>query len=101
MSYTYYGDLLGIASFYRLAPKLAYERLNDFYRITFNSLSNYCRQKDDVNVQMFSDSLLIWGDQESTILEELFKLYRGLIDLISSNTPGFCFTVTNTSTFPS
>ena len=80
MAYTYYGDLLGISGFYRLDPARAYERLNEFYNTTFSCLSDYCKDNSDVKVIMFSDSLLIWGNDTKRILKELQKVYEKLLD---------------------
>ncbi len=79
MGFTYYGDLLGISGFYRLSPRQAYNKLNDFYNVTFSCLSEYCRSQGDVKVHMFSDSLLIWGNDEREILEKLQILYLELV----------------------
>lgn len=76
MEYTYYGDLLGISSYYTLSPDMACKKLDDFYNTTFNSLSNYCNNnRGSVEVIMFSDSLLIRGDNAQKMLEELCKVY--------------------------
>lgn len=79
MGYTYYGDLLGTSGYYRLSPQIAYERLHDFYNITFSSLENYCTTRNDIQVNMLSDSLLIWGNDPEEILTELHKVYTELI----------------------
>jgi len=79
MSFTYYGDLLGISGYYRLNPGVAKTKLNDFYSTTFNCLSDYCRSHPEVQVFMFSDSLLIYGDDARSVLEELHKVYLRLI----------------------
>ena len=79
MSYTYYGDLLGISDYYKLSQQTAYGRLNDFYNTTFFSLSDYCQNRNDVEVLMVSDSLLIWGDDAEGMLVELHKAYIKLI----------------------
>lgn len=80
MGFTYYGDLLGIDGYYGLSPKRAYIRLNDFYNATFGCLSTYCKDsRNSVTVNMFSDSLLIWGDDEQAILAQLQKLYLRLV----------------------
>ena len=80
MEYTYYGDLLAISGQYHLTPDTAYNRLNDFYNTTFSSLKDYCENRTDVNVNMFSDSLLIWGEDAEGMLIELQKVYTYLID---------------------
>lgn len=80
MSYTYYGDLLGVSGYYKLSHSRAYDRLNDFYNTTFSTLRSYCRNNSDIQVRMFSDTLLIWGDSPTVeILKELHKLYIRLI----------------------
>lgn len=80
MEFTYYGDLLGIAGFYRLNPGVAKEKLDQFYDITFTSLSEYCRENSLASVAMYSDSLLFYGDDLRTALEQLHSLYAKLLD---------------------
>lgn len=80
MDFTYYGDLLGISGYYRLNPNVAKEKLNQFYDITFESLSEYCRQNDLATVTMFSDSLLFYGDDIHTALEQLHSVYARLLN---------------------
>lgn len=80
MGFTYYGDLLGISGYYRLSADQAYKRLNEFYNTTFSCLSDYCNSNTNVKIFMFSDSLLISGDDEQEILSELQKLYLKLIN---------------------
>jgi len=79
MGYTYFGDLLGISSCYKLNPERAYKRLDKFYNITFDCLGSYCKSHNEVKVQLFSDSLLIWGDNKGEILRKLQSLYLKLI----------------------
>jgi hypothetical protein len=80
MKYTFYGDLLGISGYYKLDSKIAYRNLNEFYNTTFFSLSDYCNQNGNtVQVDMFSDSLLIRGDHALQMLEELHKVYINLL----------------------
>ncbi len=79
MDFTYYGDLLGISGYYRLNPNVAKDKLNLFYDITFESLSEYCRQNDHVAVTMFSDSLLFYGDDIHAALEQLHSVYVRLV----------------------
>jgi hypothetical protein len=79
MDFTYYGDLLGISGYYRLNPSVAKEKLNQFYDITFESLSEYCRLNSMATVEMFSDSLLFYGDDVSTALEQLHSVYARLL----------------------
>lgn len=79
MGFTFYGDLLGTSGYYKLSEQLAYEKLNEFYNTTFYSLADYCQNNANVKVNMFSDSILIWGDDSLRILEELQKVYIKLI----------------------
>ena len=80
MGFTFFADLLGISGYYRLSTRRANNRLNDFYNTTFSCLSEYCRRnQDSVHVNMFSDSLLVWGDDQHEILRQLLKLYLRLM----------------------
>jgi hypothetical protein len=79
MGYTYYGDLLGISGYYNLDSQIAKNKLNDFYNTTFFSLSTYCMANKNVKVNMYSDSIFIWGDEPIGILKELQKVYIKLI----------------------
>ena len=79
MEFTYYGDLLGISGYYRLNPRVAKEKLNQFYDITFESLSEYCQHNHMATVEMFSDSLLFYGDDLASGLEQLHSVYARLI----------------------
>ena len=76
-NYTFFGDLLGVAGYYRLSPGRAYGRLNDFYNCTFACFRDYCHG-NDVHVSMISDSLLIWGSDTRSILARLQRLYLRL-----------------------
>ena len=79
MKFTFYGDLLGISGYYRTSPKKAYKKLNDFYSTAFNYLQHYCNRHHNVEVNMFSDCILIWGDNAAEIIEQLQGLYIALI----------------------
>ena len=79
MEFTFYGDLLGISGYYKLSAELAKNKLNDFYNTVFCSLSEYCQNHNDVHVHMFSDSILIWGNDAILALEELHRVYVKLI----------------------
>jgi len=70
--FTYYGDLLGISSFYRLGPKVAHSKLDRFYAISLSTLVQF-------NVEMFSDSIFIVGDDAVAGLRELMNLYSCLL----------------------
>jgi hypothetical protein len=80
MGFTYYGDLLGISGYYKLSTRIAKEKLNDFYNISFMSLSNYCQNnRDTVSVSMYSDSIIFCGKDPKSALEELHRLYVKLL----------------------
>ncbi len=79
MDFTYWGDLLGISGYYRLNPTVAKKKLDDFYNTTFNSLSDYCESHTELKVFMFSDGLLIYGEDALSVLKELNKVYVKLI----------------------
>ncbi|WP_156180961.1 hypothetical protein [Desulfovibrio sp. TomC] len=77
--FTYYGDLVGVTSLYSVDPKLGYEALDGFYNTVFNSLSSYMDEHQDVKVCMFSDSMVMYGDDASSALKELQLVYLKLI----------------------
>lgn len=77
MDFTFYGDLLGISAAYRLSSKAAYTKLNEYYNTSFSCLSGLCAQ-DKATVQMFSDSLLMWGSDPVEAVERLMTLYVDL-----------------------
>ena len=79
MGFTFYGDLLGISGYYKLSPRIAKEKLNQFYNTLFSSLSGYCNANADVRVHMFSDSLLFYGDNPTSALEQLHLVYVKLL----------------------
>lgn len=77
--FTFYGDLLGIASAYQLGPNVAYRKLDTFYNTVFGRFESFCGSgPDSVHVQMFSDSVVAWGKGISRILTELNHAYRDL-----------------------
>jgi len=80
MKFTYYGDLLGVSGYYKLSSKVAYDKLNLFYNTVFSCMREYCHQHQQVSIQMFSDSLLIWGDESEEILIKLQEVYLRLIN---------------------
>ncbi|MCL5405720.1 MAG: hypothetical protein M1398_03210 [Deltaproteobacteria bacterium] len=80
MSFTFYGDLLGISSLYKLSPSTAHEKLNDFYDTTFFSIGEQWELQHSVRTLMFSDSLLITGRADpETVLEQLLLVYMKLL----------------------
>ena len=78
--FTYYGDLLGIEAAYQLGADVAYNKLNVFYNTVFGVLEPLCNGRvGDVRVQMFSDSLVVWGVDPKEILKPLQDVYLKLI----------------------
>lgn len=76
MDFTFYGDLLGTSSFYKLNSQIAYEKLNKFYNLTYECFNVYCRENpSDITVNLFSDSILVWGNDLEQTLEKLTSLY--------------------------
>jgi len=82
--WTYYGDLLGVSNYYKLSPTRAYNRLNDFYNTTFDTLEQLCRRNPDaVDVHMLSDSILMTG--AGMLLEALELLQQVYLRLAKKN----------------
>lgn len=78
--FTFYGDLLGIASAYRLSPKVAHDKLDGFYNTVFRTFGDLCHQSHGrLHVQLFSDSVVMWGQSVAQILEPLQNVYLELI----------------------
>jgi hypothetical protein len=78
MEFTSYGDLIGIGSAYKLSPRVAYDKLNAFYNETFRTLAAFCDEPQN-NVEMFSDSLLIGGDEASSALVDIALVFSNLL----------------------
>lgn len=79
MSFTFYGDLLGIAAAYRLGASIAYQRLNEYYNCVFSMLTPYQAAEPGVKVRMFSDSMLVWGEAPAeSFLQKLQQVYLTL-----------------------
>ncbi|MDP3150219.1 MAG: hypothetical protein Q8N83_13940 [Ignavibacteria bacterium] len=79
MSFTFYGDLLGISSNYNLDANLAYSKLDAFYNIAFSELKNFCQGYPDSKVFMFSDSILFYGENSVAAIKQLQNLYLALL----------------------
>lgn len=76
MSFTFYGDLLGISSLYKLSAAVAHKKLNEFYNTTFFSLDDNWVRNNNVRTMMLSDSLLITGSASAeSALEQLLLVY--------------------------
>jgi hypothetical protein len=76
--------LLGIAAAYNLGPEVAYSKLNRFYNTVFHRFEQLCNHRvpGGVQVQMFSDSVVMWGEFRTEILDLLQQVY---LDLIANN----------------
>jgi hypothetical protein len=80
MSFTFYGDLLGISTLYKLSAAVAHEKLNEFYNTTFFSLDNKWERENHVRTIMFSDSLIITGSATAeSALNQLLLVYMKLL----------------------
>jgi hypothetical protein len=79
MNFTYYGDLLGISGLYKLSPEIAYEKLNLFYNMTFASIDAQWQNRSGSKITMFSDSVLMWGNDAQGALRQLASLYTKLL----------------------
>jgi len=80
MSFTFYGDLLGISSLYKLSAAVAHEKLNEFYNTTFFSLDHDWERRHNIRTLMLSDSLLITGSAPpESALEQLLLVYMKLL----------------------
>jgi hypothetical protein len=78
VEFTFYGDLLGIGSAYKLSASAAREKLNAFYNETFHTLDTFC--DDELNdVEMFSDSLLITGVDALHALPYISEVFVNLV----------------------
>lgn len=78
MQYTFYGDLLGIGSAYKLGPRTAYDKLNAFYNETFHTLDAFCDISGN-DVEMFSDSLFIKGDDAASAIVDIALVFSNLL----------------------
>ena len=80
--FTFYGDLLGIAAAYSLGPQVAYSKLNLFYNTVFHRFEPLCNHQAPcrIQVQMFSDSVVMWGEFRTEILDLLQQVYLDLIE---------------------
>lgn len=74
--FTYYGDLLGVSSYYRIDPETAYEKLSFFYNETFLVFRQLEQTPGyDLRVFLFSDSIFITGTILGSTLRHLSYLY--------------------------
>jgi len=74
IEYTYYGDLLGIGKYYRLNKDVARDKLSGFYNNAFHYFKQLCYDRR-ARVEMYSDSIVITGDDVFDALEIMNDLY--------------------------
>lgn len=79
MDFTFYADLVGTSVLYATSPTHAYERLNEYYNAVFHGLSAYYNESDTRKVEMFSDSLVVYGDNPQLFLSTMAPVYMNLL----------------------
>jgi hypothetical protein len=77
--YTFYGDLLGISSYYRLNQKIAFEKLNLFYNESYDCLAHLMKYDGTTKVDLISDSIVITGEKIWNAIKAIDQLYFNLI----------------------
>jgi hypothetical protein len=77
--FTYLGDLVGISSLYASSPEGAYNALNDYYNEVFFGLQDYYTDKEQRKIEMFSDCLIITGDDPDAFIKSMSAVYGNLI----------------------
>jgi hypothetical protein len=78
-NFTFYADLVGISSLYATSPKQAYEKLNNYYNIVFQGLAAFYFNTPDRKVEMFSDSLVVTGDDVHDFVTAMAPVYMSLL----------------------
>jgi hypothetical protein len=79
--FTFYGDLLGIKAAYHASTNDAYQKLDTFYNTVFGHFEPLCtRQCRPIHVLMFSDSVVMWGEDAMEVLDQLQLVYLDLIE---------------------
>ncbi|BAH73571.1 hypothetical protein [Solidesulfovibrio magneticus] len=79
MEFTFYGDLIGMKSIYSNDPMKAYQTLNEFYNTCFNIIPDQKINNCDMQTYMFSDSILLTGNNIVNDLPTIQKLYLRLL----------------------
>ena len=79
MVFTFYADLVGISALYAASPTHAYNKLNEFYNAVFYGLSAYYNGIPDRKVEMYSDSLIVSGDDPQLFLSTIAPVYMTLL----------------------
>lgn len=77
--FTYCGDLVGTSSIYASAPGEAYSFLNKFYNTVFDLLGTYDQGNANRKVYMFSDSLIVTGDDWTAFVTAICRVYVALL----------------------
>jgi hypothetical protein len=77
--FTFYGDLVGIASLYNATPAGAYDALNAYYNTVFFGLQSYFKDHLNRKVEMFSDSLVVTGDDPQAFIVSMAPVYANLV----------------------
>ena len=79
--FTYYGRLVGIPASYTLAPGAAYHKLDVFYDLAHDHLHQVCEgAHPDFGVQLYSYSMVFFGEDVLTGLRLLHGLYMGFLE---------------------
>jgi hypothetical protein len=79
MDFTFYADLVGISALYAASPTHAYEKLNEYYNTVFYGLSAYYDGVATRKVEMYSDSLVVSGDDPQLFLSTMAPVYMTLL----------------------
>ena len=79
INFTYYGDLLGIGTYYKLSPMVAQLKHDEFYKQTFCTIKDYVIQNKNNSIEMFSDSLFVVGTDVFEGLNYLGTLHANLL----------------------
>jgi hypothetical protein len=78
-AFTYYGDLVGISSLYASSPQGAYNALNEYYNEVFSGLVAFYSGHPSRKVEMFSDSLVVRGDDPALFIKTMSPVYGILL----------------------
>ncbi len=78
-TFTFYGDLVGLSSAYEASPEGAYQKLHEYYNEMFIGLSAYYEGSSDRYVEMFSDSIVVRGDDPIEFLCTIAPVYMKLL----------------------
>ena len=80
MEFTFFADLTGISSLYRVGGAAAYNALDVFYNCVFNGLSAFHRDNmSQRQVKMLSDSLLVTGENITEFVQTMAPVYANLL----------------------